>query len=136
MGATSLHFTDAELACKCCGVNECKPELLDALEELRTLIGRPITIDSAYRCPAHNKAVGGELHSQHMLGIAADIRVPGISMPALEHFIRQVPAFNGIGRDDSRGFVHADTRKNPAQWCYAPDGKVVPYYAPPAVQIT
>jgi uncharacterized protein YcbK (DUF882 family) len=36
------------------------------LEEIRTHFDRPIHILSGYRCPAHNKAVGGAPDSQHM----------------------------------------------------------------------
>lgn len=44
------------------------------LEPLRELLGRPIVINSGYRCPELNKAVGGVSNSQHMKGEAADIR--------------------------------------------------------------
>lgn len=35
--------------------------------------GRPITVNSGYRCPALNAAVGGVVKSQHLTGEAADI---------------------------------------------------------------
>ena len=38
----------------------------------------PIIINSAFRCPAVNKAVGGSLTSNHLTGCAADIRVLGM----------------------------------------------------------
>jgi uncharacterized protein YcbK (DUF882 family) len=43
------------------------------LEELRAALGRPVVITSGYRCPEHNKAVGGVPRSPHMLGRAVDI---------------------------------------------------------------
>lgn len=43
------------------------------LEPLRTAIGQPIKINSAYRCKAVNLAVGGVSTSHHLLGLAADI---------------------------------------------------------------
>lgn len=43
------------------------------LNPIRELCGRPITVNSGYRCPALNKAVGGATSSQHMTGEAADI---------------------------------------------------------------
>tara|TARA_R110000868_G_scaffold44815_6_gene149269 strand:+ start:7274 stop:7705 length:432 start_codon:yes stop_codon:yes gene_type:complete len=49
------------------------------LEEIRTILGRPIVINSAYRSPKVNEAVGGKPTSQHCLGCAADIRVPGLT---------------------------------------------------------
>jgi hypothetical protein len=49
------------------------------LEEVRTALGRPIMINSAYRSQAVNEAVGGKPNSQHCLGCAADIKVPGLT---------------------------------------------------------
>jgi len=49
------------------------------LEKVRRLLGKPIIINSAFRSPGVNKAVGGVKHSQHMDGCAADIRVPGMT---------------------------------------------------------
>jgi hypothetical protein len=49
------------------------------LEEVRRVLGRPIMINSAYRSPAVNKAIGGKPTSQHCLGCAADIKVPGLT---------------------------------------------------------
>lgn len=43
------------------------------LDPLREAWGKPITVNSGYRCPALNKAVGGSATSQHMNGQAADI---------------------------------------------------------------
>jgi hypothetical protein len=49
------------------------------LEEVRRVLGRPITIDSAYRSPKVNEAVGSKPTSQHCNGCAADIRVAGLT---------------------------------------------------------
>ena len=50
------------------------------LEPVRAILGgRVISIDSGFRCPALNKAVGGAGHSAHMDGLAADILVAGLS---------------------------------------------------------
>ena len=54
--------------------------LAQLLEDVRTAIGdRPILINSAYRSKAVNDAVGSKDTSQHRLGCAADIRVPGMT---------------------------------------------------------
>lgn len=45
------------------------------LDPLRERYGKPITVNSGYRCPELNKAVGGSKTSQHMKGLAADITV-------------------------------------------------------------
>lgn len=47
----------------------------DVLDPLREAWGGPIHVNSGYRCPALNKAVGGTPYSQHQRGEAADITV-------------------------------------------------------------
>ena len=42
------------------------------LDPLREMYGKPITVNSGYRCPKLNDAVGGAKNSQHMRGEAAD----------------------------------------------------------------
>lgn len=46
------------------------------LEPLRTHFRQPITISSAFRSKTLNQLVGGKPNSQHLLGEAADIRIP------------------------------------------------------------
>jgi hypothetical protein len=54
--------------------------LANFLEQVKKVLGgKPIMINSAYRGPEVNKHVGGSKNSQHMVGCAADIRVPGMS---------------------------------------------------------
>ena len=45
----------------------------NVLDPLREKYGKPIHVNSGYRCPKHNLAVGGATQSQHMNGEAADI---------------------------------------------------------------
>ena len=45
--------------------------------------GRPIMVNSAYRSKAVNDACGSRDNSQHRLGCAADIRVPGMTPDAV-----------------------------------------------------
>ena len=53
------------------------------LEPLREAFGRPIYINSGFRCPKLNAAVGGVATSQHMRGQAADIvcKIDGVVSP-------------------------------------------------------
>ena len=53
--------------------------LAEFLEEVRELLGKPILIDSAFRSPEGNHAVGSTSVSQHLRGCAADFRVPGMT---------------------------------------------------------
>ena len=43
------------------------------LDGLREIYGKPITVNSGYRCPELNKAVGGSKTSDHVKGFAADL---------------------------------------------------------------
>ena len=43
------------------------------LQHLRDALGTPLKINSGYRCPSLNKAIGGAANSQHVTGQAADI---------------------------------------------------------------
>lgn len=43
------------------------------LDGVREIYGKPITVNSGYRCPELNKAVGGSATSDHVKGFAADI---------------------------------------------------------------
>lgn len=139
MGASSKHFSSAELSCKH-GKNECSQLLVDSLEQLRAIISAatkvdtPVHVDDAFRCAICNAALkNAATHSQHMLGTAADVSVAGLSAVELFHFADQVGSFNsgGIGRADLQGYIHVDVRLTRARWCYDRHGAVVAWYDPP-----
>ncbi len=113
----STHFQVSELACKHCGRCYVHRELLSALEKLREKYGRPITLLSGYRCPTHNKAVGGASDSQHVHGRAVD---PVTMIPF--DYVRKINRFSGIGTRGAYA-AHYDVRieatpQNPARWVY------------------
>ena len=59
------------------------------LEQVRAALGnRVVVINSAFRSKAVNDAVGSKDTSQHRLGTAADIRVPGMSPDAVVRAVR------------------------------------------------
>ena len=54
--------------------------LAEFLEDVKTLLGgKPIMVNSAFRSKLVNDAVGSKDTSQHRIGCAADIRVPGMT---------------------------------------------------------
>jgi putative chitinase len=54
--------------------------LAEFLEQVKTVLGgKPIMVNSAFRSKAVNDAVGSKDTSQHRVGCAADIRVPGMA---------------------------------------------------------
>ena len=85
----SQHFTLAELTHTDHRLldntpNEGEIENLERLALFLELVktqlgGRPVMVNSAFRSKAVNDAVGSTDKSQHRLGCAADIRVPGMT---------------------------------------------------------
>jgi hypothetical protein len=58
--------------------------LAEFLEQVKTLLdGKPIMVNSAFRSKQVNDSVGSKDTSQHRLGYAADIRVPGMTPDAV-----------------------------------------------------
>lgn len=54
--------------------------LADFLEQVKTVLGgKPIMVNSAFRSKLVNDSVGSKDSSQHRIGCAADIRVPGMT---------------------------------------------------------
>jgi uncharacterized protein YcbK (DUF882 family) len=117
MGDLSAHFSKAELACRCCGELQIDQKLIDALEQLRSLVGTEVLIHDGYRCPAHNQEVGGVTDSEHTRGLAADVAIPGLSLQQMYELALQIPTFDGggIGVYDG-GFLHLDVRPYAARW--------------------
>jgi hypothetical protein len=86
----SEHFSLAEMTATAHrNINNTPPPgVLDALsdtaermEAVRELLGHPIHINSGYRSPALNAAVGGAVNSAHMSGHAVDFICPGFGTP-------------------------------------------------------
>ncbi len=104
----SPNFKRSEFACKCgCGFDTVDSELIEALEEIRTYFGSPITITSGCRCQEHNHKVGGNPNSQHKRGRAADFVVKGVSPSDVADYA-EIIGVSGVGRYE--GWVHIDTK--------------------------
>lgn len=88
----------------------------EMLERIRTTLGRPIIVTSAYRSSAVNRAVGGATSSDHMAGQAADIVVPAFGTPHLvASALAPLVSVLGIGQLILEGvkgkqWVHVSTR--------------------------
>lgn len=85
------------------------------LEPIRAQFG-PVTVNSAYRSPAVNRAVGSKPTSQHPKGEAADIEVRGVSNGALAQWIAANVPFDQLILEAYRpgvptsGWVHVSYR--------------------------
>ena len=61
--------------CPCCGEKgRVSPWLIHLLNKIREGLGKPMYVNSGYRCKKHNEKVGGKENSAHRRGTAADIK--------------------------------------------------------------
>lgn len=92
-----------------------------ALDQVRQNWGSPIQVTSWYRPPDINRAVGGVANSQHIHGLAADIRTLDGRDQEFEHWLDTVAWKDralGYGVLSGRGFTHVDMRPERIRWRY------------------
>jgi uncharacterized protein YcbK (DUF882 family) len=122
------YFRSSEFACQCgCGKNDIQPVLVYTLDELREAYGKPMTVTSGYRCPAHNQAVSstGEA-GPHTTGLAVDIACSGRDAWTILRLAMASGKWTGIGvQQKSNGrYLHLDmipdslSHRRPWVWSY------------------
>lgn len=106
-GNLTENFSDYEFKCPCCGLFIVDKELLRRLQAIRDKLGKPIKIESGYRCPKHNRKIPGAApNSTHLYGWAVDINTPDgkyaldLLMLAIEEGFRRI--------EIKRGNIHLD----------------------------
>jgi len=121
MGDLTRNFSTSEFACKHCGELVLDPNLPKLVQQIRDYVSRvteqdvPIIISSGYRCPEHNRDVGGVPGSQHTRGRAADIYSHIVSAKELHSLIlaayreHRLQNLGGLGQYQT--FVHVDTHR-------------------------
>ena len=99
---SSQHASNLKLVCE------------KILEPVRNHFGKPIRINSGYRGPALNSAVGGSSKSQHCNGEAVDFEIDGIPNPELAKWVAENCEFDQIilefydpKEGPNSGWVHA-----------------------------
>ena len=116
----SSHFNVKEFRCQCGKTHETLIafELVDKLEQLYTALNcSKIIVISGYRCPEHDKAVGGTSSGQHTKGTAADVCCYGQDgQPISSKTVcckAQDLGFGGIANiTSSYQYTHLDVRTN------------------------
>ena len=94
-------------------------KLAGYLQILRDHLDKSIKINSGYRSPAHNKKINGKPKSIHLLGLAADIVVSGMSP---KEVFKEVEKLQQEGKLPEGGlsaydtFLHIDFRGKNARW--------------------
>ena len=93
-------------------------KIAPALQKIREIYGdRPVVINSWYRDPATNRAVGGASQSRHMSGDAVDFRIPGMNPYDIYKRLDEWWGNRG-GLASSSVFTHIDARGYRARWSY------------------
>ena len=89
----------------------------ELLDPVREAWGKPIRVNSGYRCPKLNKAVGGVSNSQHMKGEAADLNAGSVSLnKQLFELIRTRYEYDQLIDEANYAWVHVSyVRKNRKQ---------------------
>lgn len=111
--SVSANFTAREFACKHCNATKIDDKLITYVQKIRTHFGKPVIINSGYRCVTHNKNVGGTSGSYHLKGMAADIVVKDVAPAEVAKYAESIGIL-GIGLYDT--FVHIDTRTSKSFW--------------------
>lgn len=111
----SENFRVREFACKCSRCSELLIDdaLVDWLQNIRDHFGAPVRVNSGYRCEPHNAEVGGSASSHHMRGMAADIRVEGVTPEEVARYAESA-GIQRIGLYDS--FVHIGSAATKRFW--------------------
>ena len=117
----SAYFNSTEFDCHgsyCCSTTVINSILVSYLDKIREHFGAPITITSGYRCPTHNKNVGGATGSRHAKGDAVDIVVSGVAPREVAKYAESIGILGiGLYETSSDGFfVHIDTRTTKSFW--------------------
>ena len=102
------HFEISEFLCPCClrGAKEMSRGFLSMLDTARDIAGITFNINSGFRCPRHNKEVGGSPTSSHLKGLAADIKADTSRKRYLVVKALIQTGFNRIGI--GKNFIHVD----------------------------
>lgn len=110
----SKNFRLDEFKCKC---GKCDPILVDDqligwLQKIRDHFGKSVNVNSGYRCKTHNASpkVGGSPSSHHVKGMAADIRVEGVTPAEVAKYAESI-GIKRIGLYDNFVHIGSDTKK-------------------------
>lgn len=117
----SENFNSSEFDCHgsgCCSETIINPKLVEYVQKIRDHFGKSITVTSGYRCPVHNKRIGGATGSRHSKGDAADIVVSGVAPREVAKYAESI-GIKGIGLYETNAdghFTHVDTRDVKSFW--------------------
>lgn len=108
------YFTKQEVACRGTGELYVNRDVLLKLDHFRSLLGRPVSLSSAFRSGYHNSKIGGAILSSHTIKgsngpTAFDIKLNGMDKETIRRVAEQA-GFVGFGLSYN-SFVHIDNGK-------------------------
>ncbi len=109
------YFKPEEFMCKCCGKEGIQDILVEAADELRDQLGRPVIITSGWRCANHPDEVDKTTVGYHQRGLAMDIACEPYEIAEIVAIAHEL-GFEGIGYSET--FIHLDLRSKTAGWFY------------------
>ena len=85
--------------------------LVITLNFLRSHYGKAINVNSGYRCPAHDKAVGGTGTGNHTRGLATDFWFSGLNKANVLDYLLKTPYYRYAysNEENMKYGVHIDT---------------------------
>jgi len=128
MGDLSKNFSRLEVQCPCgCGANLINSFLIEKLQKVRNIIGRPIIITSGVRCEFYNTSIKASMNSSHIpdsygIGNAVDIACTTSKdryelVEVAQKFFKRI----GISGGSYGGSIHLDVDRSKIQevmWLY------------------
>ena len=118
MSWESPYFTKEEMRCQCgCNQDGMNPRFMERLTSLRADWGRPMIVNSAYRCPKHPIEARKAKPGTHASGRAVDIAIQGEDAHelldlALAHNMQGI----GVQQKGSSRFLHFDDLTKEEGW--------------------
>ncbi|WP_421133128.1 D-Ala-D-Ala carboxypeptidase family metallohydrolase [Alteromonas sp. A079] len=114
-------FSDHELACQCCGAfspSNAFTLLMDDAQAFRLESGKPLPINSGYRCTQHTIEKKKAQPGSHSYA-ACDFGVTGEdALRLLQFFLNRGYVGIGINQKGDKRYIHIDRRTTPALWSY------------------
>jgi hypothetical protein len=116
---------------------------IDRVADAISAVNPGLGINSGYRSPAKNAAVGGASKSQHIAGNALDVDISGLSDAQKAQALNAAVegGARGIGLYSSGNVMHVDARQTPAVWGAIPGAaykgmpvSMAPGWAQPGLQ--
>lgn len=114
---TNFKYREWQCKCGCDQPHQMKANVMENVQKIRELYGKPLTLTSAWRCKNHSSEKKKKVPGQHNRGTAVDIAISdGVMAYKL---ITLGLSLGATGFALGNGFVHLDWRVDtPVTWKY------------------